>query len=132
MRTAPSKDSIIGSQAFEAKMRVVLELRPNRFKPNHKDLWVLKANFLDATQKTKSHVIEMNENLIFKATGQRSEKTQTSKSANPLLTDKVLELKSQGLSCRKIEDALKGTDLKIGKSAIAEIVSKASKTKKQI
>lgn len=130
LRSAPSKDSIIGSQAFEAKMRVVLELRPNRFKTNYKDLWVLKANFLDATQKARSHVIEMNENLIFEATGQRSEKIQTSKSANPLLKDKVLDLKSQGLSYRKIEDALKGTDLKIGKSSIAEIISKASKTKK--
>lgn len=129
LRSAPSKDSIIGSQAFEAKMRVVLELRPNRFKSNHKDLWVLKANFLDASFKTKSHEIKMNNDLIFTATGERSEKTQTSKSANPLLKDKVLELKSQGLSYRKIEDALKGTDLEIGKSAIAELVKKNTSSK---
>ena len=51
-------------------------------------------------------------------------KTQTSKTANPLVKDKVLELKSQGLSYRKIEDALKVTDLKIGKSVIAEMVKK--------
>lgn len=130
LKSAPSKDSIIGSQAFEAKMRVVLELRPNQYKQNRKDLWVLKANFLDSDQKTKSHVLEMNDTMIFKATGERNDKLKTSKSSDDKTIGKVMELNKEGLSVRKIEEALKDTEFKLGKSSIAEIISKASKTKK--
>ena len=124
MRSAPSKDSIIGSQAFEAKMRVVLEIRPHKYNTNFKDLWVLKANFLDAKLKSKSSVLVMDENLIFNNTGEKSDKNQIAKTNNPLLTNKVLSLSKEGHSVRKIEEMLKDTELKISKSAVAEIVKK--------
>lgn len=128
MRYSPSKDSIIGSQAFEAKMRVVLELRPNRYDSKLKDLWVLKGNFIDAKLKAKSNVLEMDENLLFNNTGEMADKVQNSKSSNPLLKEEVLKLASEGLSVRKIEEILKGTDFKISKSAIAEIIKKHKKS----
>lgn len=130
MRATPSKDSIIGSQAFEAKMRVVVELRPNQHKQNQKDLWVLKANFLDSSHKTKSYVLEVNDNMIFSSNGDRSGKGQSFKSNNPQMIDKVLELHTQGLSLRKIEEALKDTEFKTSKSAIGEMIKHKLTSKK--
>lgn len=130
LRATPSKDSIIGSQAFEAKMRVVVELRPNQYRQNLKDLWVLKSNFLDSSHKTKSYVLEVNENMIFSSTGERTSNNQNSKSSNPKILEKVLELHAQGLTIRKIEETLKNTEFKISKSSIGEMISKVSKTKK--
>lgn len=123
-KNTPSKDSIIGSQAFEAKMRVVIELRPSSYRENYKDLWVLKANFLDSSFKTKSYVLEMNSDLIFKETGDRNSKNQNSKRDNSAIVEKVQELSGKGLSVRKIEEELKSTELKVSKSVIGEILKK--------
>jgi hypothetical protein len=122
LKFAPSKDSIIGSQAFEAKMRVVLELRPNRYNNTQKDLWILKGNFLDSNVKAKSFVIEINDDLIFKSTGSRSINALNSKTTNPILKEKILKLKGEGLSLRQIENELKNTELQISKSSIAEVL----------
>jgi len=130
MRATPSKDSIIGSQAFEAKMRVVVELRPNQHKQNLKDLWVLKANFLDSSHKTKSYTLEVNDSMVFSSTGERSGKGPSFKSNNPQMIDKVLELHAQGLSLRKIEEALKDTEFKTSKSAIGEMIKHHLASKK--
>jgi RecA-family ATPase len=130
MRSTPSKDSIIGSQAFEAKMRVVVELRPNQYKQNLKDLWVLKANFLDSSHKTKSYVLEVNDNMIFSSNGDRSGKGQSFKSNNPEIKAKVVELYEQGLTYRKIEEALKDTEFKTSKSAIGEMIKHHLASKK--
>ncbi|GIZ07908.1 hypothetical protein FUMI01_06350 [Flavobacterium sp. UMI-01] len=126
MRNTPSKDSIIGSQAFEAKMRVVLEIRPHKYNTNFKDLWVLKANFLEAKLKAKSSVLAMDENLIFYNTGEKSEKNYIAKTNNTQLIEKVLALYREGHSFRKIEEMLKDTEFKISKSAVAEIIKKYS------
>ena len=128
-KNAPSKDSIIGSQAFEAKMRAVIELRPNKYKDNYKDLWVLKANFLDSTFKNKSYVLEMNEDLIFKETGERNSKGQNFKKDNSAIVEKVLGLKNKGLTVRQIEAELKDTEFKVSKSVAGEIIKENNKKK---
>jgi RecA-family ATPase len=130
LRFAPNKDSIIGSQAFEAKMRVVLELRPNRHNISRKDLWVLKGNFLDPKHKNISHIMNMNDSLIFENTGETDTKLPILKESDPELVKKITEYREAGLSCRKIEDALKDTKYKTGKSTIAKIASKIPKPKK--
>lgn len=123
---APSKDNIIGSQGFEAKMRVVLELRPNQHKSNLIDLWVLKSNFLQSKHKDKSYVLSLNENMSFTNTGERNSKFTEAKSNNPKLVQKVLELRQKGISNRKIEEMLKGTKFAISKSAAEVLVKKHS------
>jgi len=124
---APTKDSIIGSQGFEAKMRVVLELRPNFSNNSQRDLWVLKANFLDSKYKKNSYSLEFNKNLTFHNTGFRGGKQVNAKSNNTDLTKKIMELHKQGLSYRKIEAKLEPTEFKISKTAIAEIINKNKK-----
>lgn len=121
----PSKDNIIGSQGFEAKMRVVLELRPNTHKPDIIDLWVLKSNFLESKAKNNSYVLSLNENMVFTNTGLRNNKYSESKTNNPDLIHKVLELNKKGLSTREIETKLKGTEFEIGKST-ANIIIKSN------
>jgi hypothetical protein len=122
----PSKDNIIGSQGFEAKMRVVLELRPNIHKPNLIDLWVLKSNFLESKHKNNSYVLSLDENMFFTNTGLRNSKYSESKSNNPDLIKKVLELYKEGLSTRKIETELKGSEFEIGKSTVNSIIKNNS------
>lgn len=124
---APTKDSIIGSQGFEAKMRVVLEIRPNNTNDNQKDLWVLKSNFLDSKYKRQSYTLEFSKDLTFSNTGFRGGRQVNAKSNNTDLTKKIMELHKQGLSYRKIEAKLKFTEFKISKSAIAEIINKNKK-----
>lgn len=130
LKSAPNKDSIIGSQAFEAKMRVVLEIRPNRDNAARKNLWVLKGNFLEPKHKNSSHIMHMNDSLIFENTGKMDTKSPIYKESDPELVKKITEYREAGLSCRKIEDVLKDTKYKTGKSTIAKIASKISKPKK--
>lgn len=130
LRSAPNKDSIIGSQAFEAKMRIVLELRPNRHNSVRKDLWVLKGNFLEPKHKNNSHIMEMNDSLIFENTGEKDTKSPIYKKSDPELVEKITEFRVAGLSCRKIEDALKDTKHKTGKSTIAKILNEIDKPNK--
>ena len=117
----PSKNSIIGSQAFEAKMRVVLELRPNPNSKDLKDLWILKGNFLSADYKTKSYILKFDKDLIFTNTDTRGN-AQTSKAKDPEIIKKVMALYKNKLSLRQTESKLKGTKYAIGKSGIALII----------
>jgi KaiC/GvpD/RAD55 family RecA-like ATPase len=123
----PSKDSIIGSQAFEAKMRVVMEIRNNSHNPSLKDLWVLKSNFLENEQKNQSHVLNFSKDLTFSNTGQKDSKNIQSKFNNKQLLNKVLELNKAGNSFRKIEELLKGTEFEISKTAAHTLVNEHKK-----
>jgi len=69
----PSKNNILGSQGFEAKMRAVLELRISETEPSLKHLCITKGNYLTSEYKTQSFVVKMNENMIFENTGMRSD-----------------------------------------------------------
>lgn len=120
-KSKPSKDSIIGSQGFEAKMRSVIELRPNINDVKQKDLWVLKANFLDISYKKKSFVLDFDENLIFTSTGIRGT-GNSGKTNNKEVIEKVISYYSEGLSTRAIEKEMKGTAYAVSKSTIAKII----------
>jgi RecA-family ATPase len=118
----PSKDSIIGSQAFEAKMRVVLELRPRGANKTETDLWVLKSNFLQQTYKQRSYVLNFKDGHVFENTKLRTGKNVESKINNPDIIKKVIYLEKKGKSVRKIEETLKNTDYEISKSSVQQIL----------
>ena len=68
---APSKHNAIGSQGFEAKMRLMMELRPD---PTHYDirhLCVVKGNYLPSEYKHDSFELRFTPSLNFDATGER-------------------------------------------------------------
>ena len=61
---APSKNNAVGSQSFEAKMRLMFEFRVDRERDDVRHLCIVKGNYLPAEAK-------MDENFCFSATGGR-------------------------------------------------------------
>ena len=86
---SPSKNNAIGSQGFEAKMRLVVEMRLDKSTPELRHFCVVKGNYLPQEQKNSSIVISMDENLTFANTGERkdfdsiNENTGNSKKIEP-------------------------------------------------
>ena len=68
---APSKNNAIGSQGFEAKMRLVMELRNDKNTDDLRHLCIVKGNYLPQDQKSSSIVLKMDKNLVFINTGER-------------------------------------------------------------
>ena len=119
---SPSKDSIIGSQGFEAKMRAVIELKPNKNNAHQKDLWILKSNFLESSFKKNSYQLNFSSDMVFSNSGKRGTTSLKSKSNNIELLNKVLELHKEGNSVRKIEELLKGTKFEISKTGAGKLI----------
>ncbi|MBO7188309.1 MAG: AAA family ATPase, partial [Tidjanibacter sp.] len=69
----PSKHNSIGSQGFEAKMRLMMELRPDLHDSSLRHLCVVKGNYLPAEWKKQSFVLKFSDSLNFTNTGRREE-----------------------------------------------------------
>jgi len=67
----PSKNNLLGSQGFEAKMRLVLELRMDKDNPDLRHLCVVKANYLSKEYKNSSYALRFDTNMLFENTGIR-------------------------------------------------------------
>ena len=88
---APSKNNSIGSQGFEAKMRLMAELRIDKNKRDIRHFCIVKGNYLSSDMKTASYMLKMDEHLTFINTGERvdfssltSNTTATPQSKNPI------------------------------------------------
>ena len=68
---APSKNNAVGSQSFEAKMRLMFEFRLDRERDDLRHLCIVKGNYIPAEAKKASYVLRMDENFCFSATGGR-------------------------------------------------------------
>ncbi len=68
---APSKHNAIGSQGFEAKMRLMMELRQDPERHDIRHLCVVKGNYLSAEYKHDSFELWFTPSLNFEATGER-------------------------------------------------------------
>jgi RecA-family ATPase len=67
----PSKHNLLGSQAFEAKMRCVIELREDKHDNTKRHLCIVKGNYLPKEDKTESYVLNF-EDMLFTSTGTRA------------------------------------------------------------
>ena len=67
----PSKNNLLGSQGFEAMMRLVLELRTDRDNTDLRHLCIVKANYLPKEYKESSYVLRFDSNMLFEDTGVR-------------------------------------------------------------
>lgn len=67
----PSKNNILGSQAFEAKTRLTMVLRKDRENPSLRHLCIVKGNLLSEDMKNESFVLRFDENMVFHNTGSR-------------------------------------------------------------
>ncbi len=121
----PSKHNLLGSQGFEAKMRVVIELRKDRKDPSLRHLCIVKGNYLSEEQKRSSYVLKFSENMTFSNTGQRVQlenlRQNTEQDAK---IRQVRELSEQGYTQQQIAD-------KVGfanKSSVSRLLGKSKST----
>lgn len=69
----PNKNNLLGGQGFEAKMRMVIELRADQMNPKHRHLCIVKGNYLPANYKKESIVLQFDEETFtFSNTGERT------------------------------------------------------------
>jgi hypothetical protein len=71
-KLVPSKDNILAGQGFEAKMRLVMELREDVNEPDYRHLCVVKGNYVGKENKNSSFKLHFNpETFLFTNTGER-------------------------------------------------------------
>ena len=128
---APHKDNLLGSQGFEAKMRVVLELRRDFYEDPSRHLCIVKGNYIPSEMKTQSYVLKFDDNLVFTSTNRRVpfeklDQRYVKKKDNSKLTERINELNKEGHSSRKISEILKAEGYtKVGKTAVNNRQKKA-------
>jgi len=99
---APSKHNLLGSQGFEAKMRMVAELRTDLSEPDLRHLCITKANYLPKQYKQESYVLRFNENLQFSMTDERRPFEELKAENKPEQKQKVRDLKEEGKTQEEI------------------------------
>lgn len=69
----PSKNNLLSGQGFEAKMRLVIELRADQMDPRKRHLCIVKGNYLPGRYKKESYVLDFDEaNFSFSNSGDRT------------------------------------------------------------
>lgn len=97
---APSKNNLIGSQGFEAKMRLVLDLRSDTIEADIRHLCILKGNYLTSDAKNESYKLRFTENMTFEDTGERIafEFLKKTDEDDRLKYEQILEYQKEGLT----------------------------------
>lgn len=89
----PSKHNSLGSQGFEAKMRMLAELRLDRNDHNKRHFCIVKGNYIPNEQKNKSFVLEMdNATLLFENTGERVDYSKLGSTQRSTLRDRWYDI----------------------------------------
>lgn len=69
----PSKNNLLSGQGFEAKMRLVIELRADPTRADLRHLCIVKGNYLAAEHKKESYCLTFDaDSFTFKETGERT------------------------------------------------------------
>ena len=123
----PSKHNLLGSQAFEAKMRLVLELRTDVEDVSCKHLCCVKGNYLSAEYKTESIKLKFSENLTFSETGERVpyENLLPISSDNETKYNAIKQFQDEGLTVDQIAKKVGYKD----KSGVSKFLGRYEKTK---
>ncbi|RIJ48763.1 hypothetical protein D1614_09550 [Maribellus luteus] len=123
--SAPSKDNVLGSQGFEAKMRLVLELRKDSVNPDLRYLCIVKGNYIPESLKRDAMVLKFDENLCFTNLNRSVPfsdlvERKNNKSTDNKAIDRAKELRrSENLSYRAIADKLREEGYDVKKSTVA-------------
>ena len=108
----PSKHNAIGSQGFEAKMRLMMELRPDPERYDIRHLCVVKGNYLPSEYKHDSFELRFTEGLNYEATGERvpfemlRERDPEKEEADGEKLALIRTMREEGKTLREIADAL--------------------------
>ena len=108
----PSKHNAIGSQGFEAKMRLMMELRPDPERHDIRHLCIVKGNYLPAEYKHDSFELRFDQNLNYTATGERvpfsqlRERDPEKEGAEAERLELIKSLRDEGKTLQEIADML--------------------------
>ena len=111
----PNKNSILGSQGFEAKMRSVMMLTKDKEDDSLRHLCVVKNNYMPETNKSESYVLRFSEQLSFTNTGER---VQLNDLADDDWLDEARKLREEGKSLKETTEILKSKGIKTSKSSL--------------
>jgi RecA-family ATPase len=112
---APNKNSILGSQGFEAKMRSVLMLTKDDSDESLRHLCVIKNNYIPESSKSMSNVLRFNEYLSFDNTG---DQVPLNELASEEWIPMAKQMKDNGKSYRQISGELSEKGHQVSKSSI--------------
>ena len=124
----PSKHNMIGSQGFEAKMRLVVELRKDFQNPSSgkRHFCIVKGNYLADSYKNSSYELTFTSNLVFETTGRRIpfEKLapQDGRRTNVEARDRARELHSEGKTIVEIHEIMTEEGYTAARSTIGNYV----------
>lgn len=107
---APNKHNILGSQGYEAKMRLVIELRNDHMNPKQRHFCIVKGNYLPSEYKRESYVLRFDENMLFHNTDEREPfelLERMKEDASKAKYEKAKELREQGYTYEQIAKELK-------------------------
>lgn len=123
---AASKDNVLGSQAFEAKMRALFELKKVPNDESKRCLVITKGNYLSSIIKKQAKVLTFDEeNLLFHYNDQNILSSQINNSFKAMNPEKkniipiIEKLKTEKKSLRQIEKILKSKGYNISKSTVS-------------
>jgi RecA-family ATPase len=124
----PSKNNLLSGQGFEAKMRLVIELRADLLNPLHRHLCIVKGNYLPASYKKESYVLKFDEqNFIFSNTGERMPfellVKQNDTDNSKVKYEQAKELKEKGYTYEQIANAIGFSS----KGSISKLFDRAKK-----
>jgi len=111
----PNKNSILGSQGFEAKMRSVLMLTQDDSEESLRHLCIVKNNYLPESEKSMSYVLRFNEYLAFDIT---SDRVKLNELALEDWIEDAKKMKEDGMSYREISDKLLKKGFTVSKSKL--------------
>jgi hypothetical protein len=131
----PSKDNALGSQGFESKMRVLIEIRRDFSQDINRHLCIVKGNYLPEEYKNRSYKLEFNNQLQFTSTGQRVRFEELARPDFKGAQDnkkseyikKALALKEAGRSYREISDEITQSGYKVSRSTVGNWIDNLNK-----
>lgn len=125
----PSKHNALGSQGFEAKMRLMIELKSDTQVNNQKHFCIVKGNYLSNQFKTHSFDLQFTENLTFKNLNTRTHYELMNKDKDNIELieaeyNEIMTLKQENLTHEEI-----GLRLGVSKSSISRKISRYKRLK---
>lgn len=125
----PSKHNALGSQGFEAKMRLMVELKTDIQINNHKHFCIVKGNYLPHQFKTHSYNLQFTDNLTFNNLNTRTHYELMNKDKENIEFieteyNEIMKLKEEKLTHEEI-----GIRLGVSKSGITRKISRYKKLK---
>ncbi len=111
------KQNVLGSQAIEATMRSVLELRKDPDSSDHRILKITKGNYVPENVKKQSLKLFLTDKLVYERRFGGSSSVEKEE-----ITKRVFELTKLGNSSRTISELLATEGIKLGKTAINDLV----------